>query len=256
MPRRNPPPPKPPNPPPPPPTSPAAGPEPIGLAADELARAGLAERGALLRAEADGVDADAAIGGLARRVDRLGAGVVRPIGQEHDDGRHVGALGHGLGLGPRSVVGHGAGHAGIDEVDGVDGLEDAVADAGPATGHQAGERVEEELPVVRRRLDDLGEAAEGDDADMRVRGLALDEGGGRILGRQQAVGRDVARAHAPGDVDGQDDRGLVRRHRHGHGRSGDRDEEEGHGQREAGERQVPAQPRAPGRAACRSETLE
>ena len=40
--------------------------------------------------------------------------------------------------------------------------------------------------VVRRRLDDLGEAAERDDADLGARALALDERGRRVLGGHRA----------------------------------------------------------------------
>ena len=91
-------------------------------------------------------------------------------------------------------------------------VEDAAADRRPPPGRQAGDGVEQDLLVVGRRLDDLGEAGERDDADLGGRALALDEPTTRRPRPPQPAGRDVGGAHAPRDVDREDDRGLAGGH--------------------------------------------
>ena len=87
------------------------------------------------------------------------SGVARAIGQQHDDGRGIGARGTGGGAVPRAVPADASGRrCRVDLGDGVDRLEDRAADRGPAAGRQALDDVEQDLLVGRRRLDDLGEA--------------------------------------------------------------------------------------------------
>ena len=69
----------------------AAEPAVAGLVADELAPADRIEIAALRRAVPDRVDAEAAIRGLVGRVDRIRPGVARPVGEQDDDVRRVGA---------------------------------------------------------------------------------------------------------------------------------------------------------------------
>ena len=146
------------------------------LAPDELRPAARALVARVVGPEPDRVDADAARGRLLRGLDRLGPGVARAVGQQDDDGRGVRALRDRrrrrlgrivLGLARRDVL--------VDLGDRVDRLEDRAADRRPAPGRQALDDVEQDLLVGGRRLDDLGEAGEGDDADLGGRPLALDE---------------------------------------------------------------------------------
>ena len=92
------------------------------------------------RAEPDRVDADPAGRGLLRRVDRLRPGVARPVGQQHDDGRRVGAAWdrrrRGVPAGDRPRV-TARRDARVDLGDRVDRLEDRAADRRPAPGRQA-----------------------------------------------------------------------------------------------------------------------
>ena len=135
----------------------------------------------------------------------------------------------------------------VDLGDGIERGEDRAADGRPATGGQARDDVEQDLLVVRRRLDDLGEPGERDDPDLGARTLALDERRRRGLRGEQSVGRDVGRAHAPRHVHREDDGRLAGRqaddvHRPGHG-----DREGADREHEQRERQVAPDPRGAGR---------
>ena len=98
------------------------------------------------RAEADRVDADAAIGGLLRGVERRRAGVARAVGQQDDDVRRIGPLRHRRRLGAGGGGGDARRDVRVDLGDRVDRLQDAAADRRPAPGDQALDRVLQRLP--------------------------------------------------------------------------------------------------------------
>ena len=104
--------------------------------------------------------------------------------------------------------------------------------------------VEQDLLVGGGRLDDLGEAGEGDDPDLGGRALALDELGRGGFGGQQPVGLDVGGAHAARDVDGEDHRRLSGRHRHDRDRARGGQDQAGDAEGEQRERQVAPDARA------------
>ena len=133
----------------------------------------------------------------------------------------------------------------VDLGDRVDRLEDRAADRRPAAGRQALDDVEQHLLVGRRRLDDLGEPGERDDADLGRRVLPVDErGGGRRLGGEQAVRRDVGRAHAARHVHRQDHGRPAGGTRRSTGRAM-RHDEAAEPEQEQRERQVAPDPRRP-----------
>ncbi len=119
--------------------------------------------------EPDRVDAHAPRGGLRGRLDRQRPGVARAVGQQHDDRRRVRAArerGWRLRIGRRTGIGLDGRDAVVDLGDRVERFEDRAADRRPPTRRQALDDVEQHLLVGRRRLDDLGEPGERDDADL------------------------------------------------------------------------------------------
>ena len=92
----------------------------VGLAPLELGGAGRAERSAVCRAEADGVDANAAISGLLGGNERVRAGVVGAVGEKHDDVGGVVALGDGDRPRAARRGAHALGDGRVDLGDGID----------------------------------------------------------------------------------------------------------------------------------------
>ena len=147
---------------------------------------------------------------------------------------------------PRRERGHGGCHRGVDLRDGIDGGEDAAAHRGASPGGQAPDGVEQHVPVGGRRLDELREPRERDDADERAGVLPLDERRCRLLCRRQPAGRDVGGAHAARHVHDHQDRGLAGGHADDRGGSRECHHDRGDGRREQRERQVATHPRGAG----------
>ena len=211
----------------------------------------------LARADADRVDAHAAVGGHARRLDRIGAGGRLAVGQQ-DDGRADvyepggtglgGALSGGLrGIERRRSSCAGAARIGRAQVEfdvGKDRLqrhEDAAADRRAALQLEAVDRAQDVLAAVRRRLHDRRGRGERHDADARGLRLLGDERARGLLRRDDAVGLDVGRAHAAGDVHRQDHGFVLRRQRDHRRRTRDRDEHQRQRDQEQQRRHVAAQ---------------
>jgi hypothetical protein len=113
----------------------------------------------------------------------------------------------------------------------------------PPARRQAADRVEQGLLIGRGWLDDGAEAAERHDPDLGLRPLARDEGDGSRLGRLEAGGGDVGRAHAAGHVHREDDRRLVRRDADHHGRPAEGEDEGRRRGGDQGEREMTAEAR-------------
>ena len=123
------------------------------------------------------------------------------------------------------VLLHARGDRRVDLGDRVDRLEDRAADRRAPTGRQRRDDVEQHLLVVGRRLDDLREAGERDDADLHAAVLVLDERRGGLLGGDEPVRRDVGRAHAARHVHREDDGRPTARDRDDGRRPGDREDQ-------------------------------
>ncbi len=92
-----------------------------------------------VRPEPDRVDADAAAAACCGGLDRLGPGVARPVGQEDDDGRGVGALRDRRGRLPRAGRPRPGSGATLGSISAIASMrrEDRAADRRPAAGRQA-----------------------------------------------------------------------------------------------------------------------
>src|SRR5581483_9654634 len=82
-------------------------------------------------------------------------------------------------------------------------------------GRERAERAEHARAIRRRRDDDLGRRAEGDEADLEPAWKRRDERLQRLHRRVETRRLDVGGAHRAGDVDEQDDGTVVRRRRGG-----------------------------------------
>ncbi len=155
-----------------------------GGAGDPLEPAGVGGGG--LAADEDGVDVDAAVGGLARhRVGVDALGVVDAVGEEDDD------LAVGVGL-----------------LEAVERLAEAGADrrlaAVDAAELQATHQLAQHAVVDGQRRDGGGGGPERDHADAVV-AAAGDEAVDDVLGRLEAVRVEVVGLHRVGQVEGDDD---------------------------------------------------
>ena len=194
----------------------AAEPEPAGarrLAADELLAAVRLEVAAGRRPEPDRVDPHPAVDRLLGGIERRRAGVVRAVGEQHDDVGHVRALDDRIGRQPRA-----AGQRGLRATLGSTSAMASIEARIPSP-------IAVRRPVVRLWIASTSAcwslvggwitAARPLKATRPISEpgrLAGHERHGRLLGGLEAGGVDVGRAHAPGHVHREQDRGLVRGH--------------------------------------------
>ena len=156
--------------------------------------------GAVVRAERDRVDADP---GALRRAPppasgcRIAAGL-GAVGEQDDRGGQ-------LAVGASRCTGHRL-HGDLR------GVAIPSPIAVPGVGVEQLQALSHDVAVGRRLDEDVGLAAEGDEADLVALRHAVEERAHRGLGGAEPRRLHVARAHRARDVDQQHDRRALRRH--------------------------------------------
>ena len=188
--------------------------------------------GAFERAEADGKDPHAAVGGHLGDCDRVRAGRATAVRQQHDDTRTVRARLDRRARRGGCCVSTGVARAAATkhhrfDIDAVirkqrgECHHQRTAGGSAALQLEAFDGRDQVFAAVGRFLNELCRAAERHDADPRARRMVFDEGFRGDLCRGDPVGLYVGRAHAERHIDCQNDGAKLRGQRYYSGWAGD-----------------------------------